>query len=296
MTEGKRPSRLALAMLETAKDMRSTGILDEAAYKKITMRHLGVKDEAGFDEVVSAFLEENSIRVHSHNTLVGFFDIQGYSAFIEETEPDEAIMRIDQLFLRLRNSASANLGALRIDPWILSDSIVVVLDTNRSPLYGDTLLWFLATCSSIMSESLKEGFPLRGAIGGGYFYKDGELMISSGLADAASYERKQNWLGAVLTPNAIQIIEDAKKHNSNPKVKMKIDLGSSAFNLHIKYGKIPWKEKKCGRIRRKESPDPEMYYLKPYVMAPDKNWAEYLPSYFHDPQKVANSDPLYAEV
>jgi putative transcriptional regulator len=46
MTESKRPSRLAQAMLETAKDMRSAGILDEAVYNKITMRHLGVKDKA----------------------------------------------------------------------------------------------------------------------------------------------------------------------------------------------------------------------------------------------------------
>ena len=46
-TKNKRPNRLAQAMLETAKDMRSTGILDEAAYNKISMRHLGVKDKAG---------------------------------------------------------------------------------------------------------------------------------------------------------------------------------------------------------------------------------------------------------
>jgi putative transcriptional regulator len=47
MTKSKRLSRLAQAMLETAKDMRSTGILDEAAYNKITMRHHGVNDKAG---------------------------------------------------------------------------------------------------------------------------------------------------------------------------------------------------------------------------------------------------------
>ncbi len=40
-----KPSRLAKAMLETAKDMRGAGLLDEAAYTKITMRHLGVKEE-----------------------------------------------------------------------------------------------------------------------------------------------------------------------------------------------------------------------------------------------------------
>jgi putative transcriptional regulator len=37
----KKQSRLAKALLETALDMRDGGILDDAAYEKITMRHLG---------------------------------------------------------------------------------------------------------------------------------------------------------------------------------------------------------------------------------------------------------------
>jgi len=40
-TKTTKPSRLTKALLETAEDMRAGGILDAAAYKKITMRHLG---------------------------------------------------------------------------------------------------------------------------------------------------------------------------------------------------------------------------------------------------------------
>ena len=43
-TQNKKTSRLAEALLETAKDMRDSGILNEADYEKITMRHLGVHD------------------------------------------------------------------------------------------------------------------------------------------------------------------------------------------------------------------------------------------------------------
>lgn len=43
--ENKKPSRLASAMLETAKDMRHVGVLDEVSYGKITMRHLGVEEK-----------------------------------------------------------------------------------------------------------------------------------------------------------------------------------------------------------------------------------------------------------
>jgi putative transcriptional regulator len=41
----KKPSRLANALLETAKDMRCSGFLDEAAYEKITLRHPCVKEK-----------------------------------------------------------------------------------------------------------------------------------------------------------------------------------------------------------------------------------------------------------
>jgi putative transcriptional regulator len=80
MTESKRPSRLAQAMLETAKDMRSTGILDEAAYNKITMRHLGVKDKAGVEplsgEDIRAMREQahmsQAVFAHYLNLTAGY--------------------------------------------------------------------------------------------------------------------------------------------------------------------------------------------------------------------------------
>ena len=37
----KTPSRLSEAMLETAEDMHRLGIMDEATYEKIRLRHLG---------------------------------------------------------------------------------------------------------------------------------------------------------------------------------------------------------------------------------------------------------------
>jgi putative transcriptional regulator len=44
--KNKKPSRLAQAILGTAKDMRQVGVLDDAAYDKITMRHLRPKEKA----------------------------------------------------------------------------------------------------------------------------------------------------------------------------------------------------------------------------------------------------------
>ena len=41
MAQTKSPSRLTKALLETADGMHRAGVLDTAAYRKITLRHLG---------------------------------------------------------------------------------------------------------------------------------------------------------------------------------------------------------------------------------------------------------------
>ena len=43
--KNKKLSRLAKAMVETARDMRKVGILDKTSYDKITMRHLGLEEK-----------------------------------------------------------------------------------------------------------------------------------------------------------------------------------------------------------------------------------------------------------
>ena len=76
----KKPSRLAQAMLEMAEDMRSAGILDEAAYEKITIRHLGVKDKAELEtftgEDIRAMREQahmsQAVFAHYLNLTVGY--------------------------------------------------------------------------------------------------------------------------------------------------------------------------------------------------------------------------------
>ena len=41
MTKKSKTSRVTKALLETARDMRKAGVLEQASYDKITMRHLG---------------------------------------------------------------------------------------------------------------------------------------------------------------------------------------------------------------------------------------------------------------
>lgn len=45
----ERPGRLKRALVETAEDMRSVGLLGDEAFEKISMRHLGPEERSGIE-------------------------------------------------------------------------------------------------------------------------------------------------------------------------------------------------------------------------------------------------------
>lgn len=64
MTKRKQPGRLTKAMLETADDMRSAGIMDTATHEKITLRHLGGKADRVAEPITGG--EIRSLRERAH--------------------------------------------------------------------------------------------------------------------------------------------------------------------------------------------------------------------------------------
>jgi hypothetical protein len=239
-------------------------------------------------EVATYFLKKHNVLVYYQDTLVGFFDIIGYSSFIEKLSIEECIRRISDFIKGAKSTARTDILAVKLDHWVLSDSIILVVDTNRHPLFTGSLEIFLGTCSAIMADGMRDGFPLRGAIGGGDFYKDGEVMVSPALVDAARYEKEQEWLGAVLTPKALQLIEKAKEFEIKHKGETRIDFSSERFTPFVRYGSIPWKQEG----QHLEKPD-NSYYIKPFDMAKEDWASKYLPDYFKDRPKIQNSDCLY---
>ena len=241
-------------------------------------------------------------------TLVGFFDIQAYSCYIRTTKMSSATCNITHLFSSI-NSLSSDLGNLKIDVHILSDSIILVLDTNRHKLCFNTTLWFLATCSHLMRMMINfpikytnnrghhvqtdDNFPVRGAVGGGYFYKKGSVIVSSGLVDAADYEKKQNWLGAVITPNAYELISRAPISDDPNEKKVGIDLLSEKFMQYVRVGHIPWK--KGENVPCTKHPQ-KYFYIKPHVVSVGQDLLKNIPDYFNDEEKIRNSRLLYGTI
>ncbi len=203
-------------------------------------------------------------------------DIQGFA---------NALEKLKDFLHSIRYSTNADLGSLKIYSYILSDSIVLVLGckvlNGKLQLLHNNLKWFLGTCSMVMGISMTKNFPLRGAIGAGNFYMNDGIMISDGLINAHNYETKQEWYGAVLTPEALALIE--KEH---------IDISSDDFSNFIKYGKIPWKEFSKENNDIQILPPEESYFIKPHFY--NHNWKSYLPEYFNKKDRIRNSDCLYS--
>jgi hypothetical protein len=213
------------------------------------------------------------------DTLLAYYDIVGYSAYLEEKGMEEVKLEMHR-FVEAAKDSGADLRGLnkdlKIDVWIVSDSIVFVLDTSRNPVNPTSAKWFLAACSSFMAKSLVHfHVPLRGAIGAGDFYKSGEVLVSTALVDAAHYEKKQDWLGAALTPKAFERVT---------KLQRDLLFESTGF---VGEGKIPWKE----------GTETEGYYIKPVIFQDGSDWANILlPTWFNRKMKegmIRNSDRLY---
>lgn len=68
-TNNKKTSRLTEALLETAKDMNNVGILEEAAYEKITMRHLEMKDTPVIEPLTAEDIRRIRERAHMSQSV-----------------------------------------------------------------------------------------------------------------------------------------------------------------------------------------------------------------------------------
>ena len=223
--------------------------------------------------------------INIDKTLLAFFDIQAYSAFISNNSKDHCIEVSEALFKNIKRDSGSFMCDIKLRHWIYSDSIILIPDTEARVLDIPSIDFFISICSVLMFRGLRAGLPLRGAIGAGYFYKNNDVIIGTALVDATTYEKEQNWLGAVITPAALSLIK--KFHPSFDKKYADI----LNFGRFLNRGRIPWKkpyEKEKGISKPRNC-----FYIKPTM--PDPNWRKYLPAHYNDDIKIQESDILYGK-
>ena len=116
--------------------------------------------------------------------LVAFFDILGYSAFLENNEPEDAAKSINEFLERVEmlsdttfinrfgeSKESVSEVVVNIRHVIISDSILLTLECDReSARYDWRLLIFLLYCAALTKELFMFGLPTRGCVEYGEFY------------------------------------------------------------------------------------------------------------------------------
>ena len=185
------------------------------------------------------------------NSFVAFFDILGFKTLVEKNNHDN-LMQIysaalyetidlteeyyDMVYPVLTPDSEKN--ALNIKTFVISDSIILVQEefTKRGFLY------MLAKCQILLSSSLSEGIPLRGALSFGPISiienKRGTTIVGQGLTKAYMLESSQQWSGGIVDKECFENIPNTKGDDF-----IKVLLNDKVNPLIVKYN-IPLKDNK----------------------------------------------------
>ncbi|MBN2789477.1 MAG: hypothetical protein JXR69_04765 [Candidatus Delongbacteria bacterium] len=159
------------------------------------------------------------------NGLIGFFDILGYSSFLEN---NEAVIAVDIITDLLREIQTLKENAIktfsientvyseivkRIEYLIISDSIILSLVCKKREdednEYKDELKVFLLYSSFLMKKLFIKGLPLRGSIDYGEFVIVENTFVGKPIINSYKAGNKINLAAcSILEPVGIDILKD----------------------------------------------------------------------------------------
>jgi hypothetical protein len=184
------------------------------------------------------------------NSFVAFFDILGFKNLVEKNSHEDLIdiykeslyesldlteKYTNPIYTAISPEQEKDSSSIKI--FVISDSIILVQENL-------TILGFyflLARCQVLLSTSLADGIPLRGAISYGpvsIIENRGTTIVGRGLTRAYTFEASQNWSGGMIDPECFKILNP-----QNPQAIIESLLKDKVNPLIIKYN-IPLKDSK----------------------------------------------------
>jgi hypothetical protein len=181
-------------------------------------------------------MKENEIKsLESQNGLVGYFDILGYQAFLENNTPEEAAKKVINSLLKLDEKLPRKIidrfsGEFQKDVEVLvkrirwlvfSDTILITFDLTNETNPGELLLcWqiFLYLSNHLWLEMFEFGLPLRGIITKGSFFVEKTCFAGNSIVQAYKLVCDLNLAAVVITPEAKEWSETAIPENQTEGV------------------------------------------------------------------------------
>ncbi len=186
------------------------------------------------------------------NSFVAFFDILGFKNMVEKNSHED-LMEIYEEYLYENLNLTENLfdpiyqiitpesekKSLDIRTFVISDSIILV----QNDMSQRGFLNLVAKCQVLLSSSLSDGIPLRGALSYGPVTiienQRGTTIVGRGLTKAYTLESIQQWSGGIIDKecfdlfpgvNAQQFIQKLIENKENPLIiKYNIPLKENKF-------------------------------------------------------------------
>lgn len=133
---------------------------------------------------------------------VALIDILGFTEGIQEDN-------ISAFFRKYNKSVQDVMLKFRDEgiEYIVFSDIIVIYTQNANQ---KSFLAITRACSLLFTSLLNIGLPLRGCLSYGKFHlqktPNGVILAGKPFIDAYNYERKQNWIGIMISPKLIQKI------------------------------------------------------------------------------------------
>jgi len=153
-------------------------------------------------------------------SLIGFFDILGFKELVERNSHkkllkiyEEALYfnlnQIAKIGIDLHKDEEAKESLKMIKQLIISDSIIFI----QKDFSHKGLFFLILQSKVLLSISMREGIPLRGAISLGeisIIERMGTTIVGKGLTNAYKIEASQEWSGAAIDPECFKISPNGK--------------------------------------------------------------------------------------
>lgn len=160
----------------------------------------------------------------TNNGFVALFDILGFKSLREKLGTYKLAEKYEYFASTTLEYAAANSIDIKnrkplqnefsCEKRIFSDTVLFIRQNNTL----NDLIAILLTSYYALGHSLSGSkMALRGAIGYGDIYVNGDIIVGSAVEDAAQYYEKQNWAGCMLTLECQKFITEKSNYLSELK-------------------------------------------------------------------------------
>ena len=195
--------------------------------------------------------------MHTHNGLIGFFDILGYQNLLEKNEPEDIAQSVLNYLTNINATVTTTIKNI-IDETTgktaLKDAAKEVLDSLKWIIFSDTILltlpfeskdkcqttnWvvFLTICKQLQTEMFKNGLPVRGVINFGKFYLQDTCFAGRSIIEAYDLCNKLELAACIFSPSAESEFKNTINNSEDDSLTV-INTWSHEYLIPTKMGEF----------------------------------------------------------